>query len=326
MKHNLLLGLLLLNINSLAQVSISYDPLYEGDKQSVLDLSDVKNKGFLGPKVALNGIYDNLTIIRPSRGLVVYNTNTVEVFDPNTSNMVKSIVPGYYSWDGSKWLSFESKETTNIVDKRDFSITSLGYLPSGAFRNAPLRFEKDDIIAIQTKCVTNTNQTGQYCSFDLQDAAGNIKGVDWNSAYQLAKEIGGHLPVITTNSEIEFLYKNYFHKDIQSNSRYFNSWIGLKSVALPGEKEQFKWITGEYSDVNWLNGKLEYEFENGSPSQLGCVHYSEDLYNINLEPNSTGQDIQRKWEVSPCDVKERYNNQVNQNFPMSYLIVEFLFY
>lgn len=291
-----------------------------------MDLSDINDKGFLGPKVALNGIYDNITILRPEKGLVVFNTNTVEIYDQNSSGMVNSMIPGYYSWDGSKWLSFESKESTQIINKSDFSITSLGYLPSGAYRNAPTSFEKDGTKAIQRKCITNANDTGQYCSFDLQDTAGNIKGVDWNSAYQLAKEIGGHLPVITSVAEIDFLYKNLFYKDISSNSRFFNSWIGLKSITLPGEKENFMWITGESTEIDWVSGKLGFEFENGSPSQFGCVHYSEDLYNMNLGPNSTGQDIQRKWEVSPCDATTHLNTQVNQNYPMSYLIVEFLFY
>ena len=326
MKHYLILGLLLLNFHSFAQVSISYDPDFEGDKQSVLDLSDIKDKGFLGPKVALTGIYDNITILRPAKGLVVYNTNTVSNYDALAGVFVNSIIPGYYSWDGSKWLSFESKESTKIIDNKDISISSLGYLPNVAFRSAPQRFEKDGVTAIQRKCVTTNNLTGHYCTFDLQDVSGAPKGVDWNAAFNLAKEIGGHLPVLTTTAEIEFIYKNFFYKDISANSRFLNSWIGLKSVAMPGETEQFKWITGEYSDVNWLNGKLNYEFENNFPNQFGCAHYTEDLYNMNLETETNGQDIQRKWEVSPCNSSSHFNTQANQSFPMSYLIVEYLYY
>lgn len=326
MKHYLILGLLLLNFHSFAQVSISYDPDYEGDKQSVLDLSDIKDKGFLGPKVALTGTYDNITILRPSKGLVVYNTSTITIYDPIASTNITSLIPGYYSWDGSKWLSFESKESTKIIDNKEFSITSLGYLPKAAFRNAPIKFEKDDVIAVQRKCVTSNNNKGHYCSYDLQDASGSDQGVDWNTAFNLAKEIGGHLPVITTSAEIEFLYKNFFFKDTYSNSRYFNSWIGLKSIAFPGEKEQFRWITGELSDVNWLNGRLNYDFENGHPTQLGCAHYFEDFYNMNLDDAVTGEDVQRKWKVSSCDVTTKQSTIDQKFYPMSYLIVEFLYY
>jgi hypothetical protein len=80
------------NIN--AQVSINNDGS-NADVSAVLDVNST-SKGFLLPRVALTGTTDNSTITgSEATGLIVYNTNTVS-----------DVTPGFYYWNGSKWLRF----------------------------------------------------------------------------------------------------------------------------------------------------------------------------------------------------------------------------
>lgn len=330
-KFLLIITLLLLEINLSAQVVVSYDNEYEADPNSVLDLSSITDKGFLGPKVKLTSRFDNITINRPNIGLVVYNTETVENFDPLTGENVQSLIPGYYSWNGSKWMSFESKESTKFIKNETFSAATLGYLPLGSYRNAPLNFEKNGVNAKQTKCtysqgtLVNTKNI-LYCAYDLtSNATGEAIGVSWNDAFNLAKEIGGHLPVITSALEIETIKLNFFHKDISSRSRYQNSWIGLRSIAAPGEKPKFHWITGEKTQHDWTGGRYIFNFDNNLPTTEGCGFYSFDNINSNLDIGIEGNIVDRKWNVSSCETTQTLDPHTGKNFLMSYLLVEFLY-
>ena len=57
------------------------------------------DKGLLIPRVALTSILDVATIAAPATSLLIYNTATAGV-SPN------HVSPGYYYWDGAKWLKF----------------------------------------------------------------------------------------------------------------------------------------------------------------------------------------------------------------------------
>ncbi|MDX9932207.1 MAG: hypothetical protein RB294_06455 [Bacteroidales bacterium] len=53
------------------------------------------NMGILIPNVALTGTTDAITVASPATSLFVYNTATVS-----------DVTPGFYYWDGSKWVRF----------------------------------------------------------------------------------------------------------------------------------------------------------------------------------------------------------------------------
>ncbi|MBC7411149.1 MAG: tail fiber domain-containing protein [Bacteroidia bacterium] len=57
------------------------------------------NRGLLIPRVTLTSTTDVVTIATPAISLLVYNTATAGVV-PNI------VLPGYYYWDGGKWVSF----------------------------------------------------------------------------------------------------------------------------------------------------------------------------------------------------------------------------
>ena len=60
---------------------------------------DFTNKGLLIPRVALTATNLAGPITSPATSLLVYNTATAGA-PPN------NVVPGYYSWDGGKWIAF----------------------------------------------------------------------------------------------------------------------------------------------------------------------------------------------------------------------------
>ncbi len=62
---------------------------------SILDMSDVNNKGLLVPNVALTSTSDNTTISSAAVGLLIYNTATVV-----------DVTPGYYYWKSTVWTRF----------------------------------------------------------------------------------------------------------------------------------------------------------------------------------------------------------------------------
>ena len=67
------------------------------DPSAALDVVS-SNKGLLVPRVALTALNNPLPIIAPLTSLMIYNTATAGVLPNN-------VVPGYYYWDGAKWVS-----------------------------------------------------------------------------------------------------------------------------------------------------------------------------------------------------------------------------
>lgn len=65
---------------------------------ALLDVSSI-GKGVLLPRIALTGTGDVTTIASAATSLLVYNTATAGT-SPN------NVVPGYYYWNGTKWIAF----------------------------------------------------------------------------------------------------------------------------------------------------------------------------------------------------------------------------
>ena len=80
---------------------------------AVLDL-DAGNKGLLIPRVSLLSATDVATIPSPETSLLIYNTNTAGTSPDN-------VVPGFYYWDGTKWITFRGQSGTGgILAYADF--------------------------------------------------------------------------------------------------------------------------------------------------------------------------------------------------------------
>ncbi len=75
------------------------------DASAMLDVAS-SDRGFLPPRVALTAVNAAGPITAPATGLLVYNTATAGT-SPN------DVVPGYYFWDGVKWVRFISNTFLN---------------------------------------------------------------------------------------------------------------------------------------------------------------------------------------------------------------------
>lgn len=316
MKINLLLLFALSSSITFSQVAVSYDVNVKANEQTVLDLSSIHDKGVLGPKAELKGRYDNQSVPELVPGIVVYNTSTTQIIDPFTGLKVTDLIPGYYSWNGTRWMSFEAKSTNTIIENTSLSAASLGYYPLGVHGNAPATFTKNGYEARQSRCVNKpydpqtVSRNSSYCSYDIYDAqTKEIAGMDWDTAFLLAKELGGYLPVITSDFENNFVITNFFFIDKTAVSRYKNTWLGFKKTNTPGDPSTYMWISGEHSNVNWKSGLYEYYFESGFPKGNDCVY---------VPSTDTAANVPRHWRDTSCSDKT-----VNGE-PFSYLIVEFL--
>lgn len=93
MKNLFILIILLSAIKTMAQTGIGTTTPNASAKLEVY----ATNKGFLPPRVALNGATDVSTIASPVAGLLIYNTATA-------GSIPNNVVPGYYFYNGSAWV------------------------------------------------------------------------------------------------------------------------------------------------------------------------------------------------------------------------------
>jgi len=88
------------------------------DASSMLEIQST-NKGLLIPRVALTQTTSASPVTDPLTSLLIYNTS-----------LVNDVKPGYYYWDGSKWVRFNSLNsgsgTLNYVPKWTPDGTTLG--------------------------------------------------------------------------------------------------------------------------------------------------------------------------------------------------------
>jgi hypothetical protein len=84
-----------------------------------IDASPANDKGLLIPRIALVAKNNNLPITAPATSLLVYNTATSGTFPNN-------VIPGYYYWNSTSWVAFETKENrySSIDAGTNFTNTS----------------------------------------------------------------------------------------------------------------------------------------------------------------------------------------------------------
>ena len=92
---------------AMAQVGINTDNSAP-DNSAMLDVKSA-NKGFLPPRVALTSADVAGPVTTPAAGLFVYNTATGGTAPNN-------VVPGYYCWNGTRWVAAILPPGTNAGD------------------------------------------------------------------------------------------------------------------------------------------------------------------------------------------------------------------
>ncbi|GHT59824.1 hypothetical protein AGMMS50239_07350 [Bacteroidia bacterium] len=98
---------LYLNAEGTGKVGIGSDPT---NNSAILEIN-ATDKGVLLPRVALTSNTDAITILKPAKGLLVYNTG--KGVSPATSEPYT--VTGYLFWSGSSWKTIDNFEAVQPV-------------------------------------------------------------------------------------------------------------------------------------------------------------------------------------------------------------------
>lgn len=117
----LLLGMFVSTFAQTSNVGIGTNSPNSSAKLDIDVSSDASKSGLLIPRVALTGTTDVTTITSPATSLLVYNTATAGTVPNN-------VTPGYYYWNGTKWVSF-TVNNNNTMD--------LGYILGWSSNTAP---------------------------------------------------------------------------------------------------------------------------------------------------------------------------------------------
>lgn len=94
----------------------------------VSGLGATSKKGMLIPRVALSSNTDVTTIPSPATSLMVYNTTAA-------SSGATAVYPGYYYWNGSKWVGFQDRMT--IKPYSAFATNTISISSSASWTDIP---------------------------------------------------------------------------------------------------------------------------------------------------------------------------------------------
>lgn len=99
------------------------------------------DKGLLIPRVALTSTTSASPVTTPATSLLVYNTATAGTVPNN-------VVPGYYYWNGSSWVSFLSANTSgwNLTGNNSINATT-NFV--GTIANTPLVFRSNNVSQLE---------------------------------------------------------------------------------------------------------------------------------------------------------------------------------
>jgi hypothetical protein len=106
-----------------AQVGISSDN-GSPDPSAGLEVK-FSDRGFLPPKVALSAANIAEPVVSPATGLFIYNTSTGGT-PPN------NVTPGYYCWNGTRWVAVSVPTGTNPGDMLYWNGTQWVGVPAGS--------------------------------------------------------------------------------------------------------------------------------------------------------------------------------------------------
>lgn len=273
--------------HAVAQIGINTQPPHES---AALDMSDAK-RGIIAPRIALTASNDIKTIINPKQGLLVYNTFTGN-----------DIHPGYYFWSINRWEPLSGMDTSFIRNvSTSINASSLGYNPSGSAAASPETFTIGNLVATKKVCASFTDtekgaQEHSYCGYSLSD------NITWEDAFNISQIFKGYITVITSDEEWSFLKSSL----LQLEEAQSNIWIGYNQNKEPGNPQEYKWVTGERSKINWSNSStLQTFYADKEPDvEKKCVKIS-----------ATSLSANRTWKTEDCENKN--------NDPFNYLIIEY---
>lgn len=192
---------------SSAQVGIGTN-----NPNGMLDVNS-SNMGVIYPTVSLSSIIDEGTVSNPSNpnlavGTLVYNTNT-------TTTGTDDVVPGIYSWDGSKWVPQFSKRQSQLFEQTTSLRTSSNHSSNGGYQYIP-GFTSASFTANYTgwyRIKVNVNYGGGTM---VSPSSANI-----NTAFQ-----EGDFKFTFNGTDHNFVSKSIsIYNTNYSTNDYSNSWV-----------------------------------------------------------------------------------------------------
>lgn len=308
---------LFLALSAYAQIGISSESNFEMHPDAAVHI-DQGEHVIKFPHVSLKSISDSDTVPNPTVGLMVYNTN--DAVSPRK---------GFCYWDGNKWINYADTQATvaNEIDLEDLSVNMLGYNPDGSYLQSTntftIRRKSNNEVITFTKqgCVINPDNNHAYCGYTSD------KALDWTEAFVAGKVQKGYMVTITSKKEWDFIVKTFYRNQNPLNKNFrtlINDsrrvWIGYNKVNPVGYHQQFTWITGESSEVDWVSGTRFTAFAPNEPNDSqgveGCshIHYVSDA--------AVGGDLDKlSWNDTPCNLATHKNNY--ESMAPKFLIIEF---
>ncbi len=194
-----------------AQVGINTT---EPNASTVLDVV-ASNKGILIPRIQLTATTDVATIESPLESLLIYNTTTIG-----------DVTPGYYYWDGTKWVRFaiEGGGGNAMWSLAGNTITDADFL--GTLNNKPLYIK-----------INNQNKT-------RISARGQIEPLNTNGSVFLGEGAGA----ATNNNGINNTFVGY-QADYDASGGSNSIAIGYKAKT----SSNYSITIGDQSDADSNN-------------------------------------------------------------------------
>jgi hypothetical protein len=118
MKKLQLILMLLITLSSFSQVGIGTTT-----PNGALDINSTTT-GLVLPRVVLTATNVATPIVNPNGGVLVAGTT---VYNTNTTGGTYGVTPGFYFWDGSKWISqFQRVFSNKYVQSADLTVNTNG--------------------------------------------------------------------------------------------------------------------------------------------------------------------------------------------------------
>lgn len=286
--------------NTNAQVTIGSGE--KPDESALLDLKQnvdgTSQKGFLGPRVALESITDQQTVLDPANGLLVYNTGEGDL-----------MYIGYVYWNGSEWRALNSGSLAPGVIG---SITCNAVQLTPSVYEAGKEYEGTMIVPYVggNGGVYEAQTLGPINGLTATLASGNFSAGAGNLAYTIKG-----IPTVTTPEVTTF--------PIVIGGQTCQAIIGAGDGIAPGDLVYYKTpdipasVRGSgthndgYQDIGWLNyyvddlpvigGKLRLDgYFSNNVTGSGSISFNPRLVNI------TDQNV--KFWFSSITTVNNYNS------------------
>jgi hypothetical protein len=202
------------------------------NSSAILDLNtgntftSPNGKGLLFPNVALTSIIDVVTVTSPANSLMVYNTAAA-----GTGTAV--VVPGFYYWDGTKWVRFQYTNGT----AQDWNLLgNVGTNPTinflGTTDGVDVAFRRNNLAAGRIGATSTSFGLGALTSGAATTSSAfgnNALAANTSGAANVAVGTGALAAVTTTGNNTAVGFNSLLATTGADNTEFLQRW-NIKKV------------------------------------------------------------------------------------------------